>query len=289
MKKTATRAAAPAINLPARIDHLSAKRQEIIRPILEHPREYVLLSVRALAKRLRTDPATIVRIVRGLGFAGYREFQHHLHELSLAFATSLDTMQPADRDSDMPAFVRDSLGQDLKNLQGLKNSLDAQRLATIAKRFYEARRIVVLASDLASVLAEYLEYQISLLGLPIFSATSAGRIMHLTRAVNKRDLVVALTFRRGLRQTVEGVQQARVHGAYCVGISDTYLSPLARECDELFVASTESTSFGASYVAPIALLDAILAACAQYRRPHTLALLKEIAEEQRKGFRWYAS
>jgi DNA-binding MurR/RpiR family transcriptional regulator len=289
MKKTATRAAAPAINLPERIDHLSAKRQEIIRPILEHPREYVLLSVRALAKRLRTDPATIVRIVRGLGFAGYREFQHHLHELSLAFATSLDTMQPADRDSDMPAFVRDSLGQDLKNLQGLKNSLDAQRLATIAKRFYEARRIVVLASDLASVLAEYLEYQISLLGLPIFSATSAGRIMHLTRAVNKRDLVVALTFRRGLRQTVEGVQQARVHGAYCVGISDTYLSPLARECDELFVASTESTSFGASYVAPIALLDAILAACAQYRRPHTLALLKEIAEEQRKGFRWYAS
>jgi DNA-binding MurR/RpiR family transcriptional regulator len=102
-------------------------------------------------------------------------------------------------------------------------------------------------------------------------------------------LVLAFTFRRGLRQTVEGVQQARAHGAYCIGIADTYLSPLARECDELFIASTESTSFGASYVAPISLLNAILAACAQYRRPHTLALLKEIAEEQRKGFRWYSS
>jgi DNA-binding MurR/RpiR family transcriptional regulator len=288
MKKSAARAAAPTINLPARVEHLSAKRQEIIRPILEHPREYVLLSVRAMAKRLRTDPATVVRIVRGLGFASYREFQHHLHELSLAFATSLDTMQPADRDADMPAFVRDSLGQDLKNLQGLKNSLDAQRLAALAKRFYEARRIVVLASDLASVLADYLEYQISLLGLPIFAAKSAGRIMHVTRAVNKRDLVVAVTFRRGLRQTVEGARQARAHGAYCIGISDTYISPLARECHELFVASTESTSFGASYVAPVALLDAILAACGQYRRPHTIELLKEIAEEQRKGFRWYA-
>ena len=275
-------------NLAQRIEELSAKRQEIIRPILEHPREYVLLSVRAMAKRLRTDPATVVRIVRGLGFASYREFQHHLHELSLAFATSLDTMQPADRDADMPAFVRDSLGQDLKNLQGLKNSLDAQRLAALAKRFYEARRIVVLASDLASVLADYLEYQISLLGLPIFAAKSAGRIMHVTRAVNKRDLVVALTFRRGLRQTVEGARQARAHGAYCVGIADTYISPLARECHELFVASTESTSFGASYVAPVALLDAILAACGQYRRSHTIELLKEIAEEQRKGFRWYA-
>jgi DNA-binding MurR/RpiR family transcriptional regulator len=112
--------------------------------------------------------------------------------------------------------------------------------------------------------------------------------MHVTRAVNKRDLVVAVTFRRGLRQTVEGARQARAHGAYCIGISDTFISPLARECHELFVASTESTSFGASYVAPVALLDAILAACGQYRRPHTIALLKEIAEEQRKGFRWYA-
>lgn len=286
--KTAIRLTRSAINLPERIDHLSAKRQEIIRPILEHPREYVLLSVRAMAKRLRTDPATIVRIVRGLGFASYRDFQHHLHELSLAFATSLDTMKVG-RDSNMPAFVRDSLGQDLKNLQGLKNSLDAQRLAALAKRFYEARRIVVLASDLAAVLAEYLEYQISLLGLPIFSATSAGRILHRTRAADKRDLLIAMTFRRGLRQTVEGVQQARAHGAYCVGISDSYLSPLARECDELFIASTESTSFAASYAAPIALLDALLAACAQYRRPDTLALLKEIAEEQRRGSRWYAS
>jgi RpiR family transcriptional regulator, carbohydrate utilization regulator len=280
---------ASTINLPERIDHLSAKRQEIIRPILEHPREYVLLSVRAIAQRLHTDPATVVRIVRGLGFSSYREFQHHLHELSLAFATSLDTMQAVSRDSNMPAYVRDSLGQDLKNLQGLKNSLDAQRLAAVAKRFYEARRIVVVASDLAATLAEYLQYQISVLGLPIFSGTSAGRITHLVRAVTKQDLVIAITFRRGLRQTVDGAQQARARGAYCIGISDTYLSPLARECDELFIASTESTSFGASYVAPISLLNAILAACAQYRRPHTLALLKEIAEEQRKGFRWYTS
>ena len=289
MKKAAARVPASTINLPERIDQLSAKRQELIRPILEHPREYVLLSVRSMAKRLRTDPATVVRIVRGLGFASYRDFQHHLHELSLAFATSLDTMQRADRDSNMPAFVRDALGQDLKNLQGLKNSLDAQRLAALARRFYEARRIVILASDLAALLAEYLEYQISLLGLPVFSARSAGRIVHLTRALNKRDLAIGITFRRGLRQTVEGVQQARAHGAYCVGISDTYLSPIARECDEFFVASTESTSFAASYVAPVALIDAILAACAQYRRPHTLALLEEIAEEQRKGARWYAS
>jgi RpiR family transcriptional regulator, carbohydrate utilization regulator len=274
-------------HLAERIDHLSIKRQEIIRPILEQPREYVLLSVRAMAARLQTDPATIVRIVRGLGFASYREFQRHLHELSLAYATSLDTMRSGGRDGSMPSHVRDSLEQDLKNLQGLKNSLDAQRLVALAKRFYEARRIILLAGDMAVQLAHYLEYQISLLGLPIFAATSAGRILHLVRSVNKQDLVIAISFRRGLRQTIEGAEQARDRGAYCIGICDTFVSPLARECDELFLASIESTTFGASYAAPIALLNAILAAVGQYRRAQTLALAKEIAEEQRKGFRWY--
>src|SRR5213082_1014694 len=289
MKRKSGPSPSSSMHLGERIEQLSVKRQEIIRPILEHPREYVLLSVRAMAKRLRTDPATIVRIVRGLGFGSYREFQRHLNELSLAYATSLDTMQSGGRDPSVPAHVVESLEQDLKNLHGLKNSLDAQRLVALAERFHEARRIVILAADLATHLAGYLEYQISLLGLPIFAATSAGRILHLVRSVNKQDLVIAISFRRGLRQTIEGAQQARVRGAYCVGISDTYVSPLARECDEVFLASIESTSFGASYAAPIALLNAILAAVGQYRRAQTLALAKELAEEQRKGFRWYMS
>jgi DNA-binding MurR/RpiR family transcriptional regulator len=287
MKRPQVHPQTSAPSLAERIELLSAKRQEIIRPILEHPRDYVLLSVRAMAKRLKTDPATVVRIVRGLGFASYRDFQRHLHDLSIAFATSLDTMQSAGKATSMPAYIRDALEHDLKNLHGLKNSLDATRLVSLAKRFYDARRIVLLAGDLAAILADYLEYQITLLGLPVFTGTSAGRIAHLVRTVNKNDLVMAISFRRGLRQTVEGVHLAKARSAYCVGITDTYISPLARECDEVFLASVDSTSFGASYTAPVALVNAILAACGQYHRPQTLAILKEIAEEQRKGFRWY--
>jgi DNA-binding MurR/RpiR family transcriptional regulator len=277
-------------HLAERIDQLSIKRQEIIRPILEHPREYVLLSVRALAQRLGTDPATIVRIVRGLGFESYRDFQHHLHELSLAFATALDTMRAGGHhDGGMPGYIREALEQDLKNLQGLKNSLDARRLVVLAKRIYAARKIILIAGDLAAYLANYFEYQTSVVGLPVFAATSCGRITHLVRTATKQDLVIAISFRRGLRQTVEGAQQARAKGAYCVGIADTFLSPLARICDEIFLASVESTSFAASFTAPVALLNAIVVTCAQYRRAETMVVVKELAEEQRKGFRWYTA
>jgi RpiR family carbohydrate utilization transcriptional regulator len=287
MTKQEPRANGSLINLAERIDNLTIKRQEIIRPILEHPREYVLLSVRSMAQRLKTDPATIVRIVRGLGFATYRDFQHHLHELSIAFASPLDSMLSTSRDSSIPAIIQESLARSAKNLQALKNSLDATRLAKVAKRLFEARRIVAFAADSASILAEYLEYHLSILGLPIVAVTTAGGMTHLARVVRKRDVVIAISFQRGLRQTVEGAEQAKAHGAYCIGISDTYLSPLARICDDLFLAAVEAPSFGRSYTAPISLLDAMIATCGQYRRPMTIAVAKEIAEEQRKGVRWY--
>jgi len=287
MRKTADTSNAN-ISLPERIEQLSTKRQEIIRPILEHPREYVLLSVRALAKRLGTDPATIVRIVHGLGFASYREFQHHLHELSLAFATSLDTMQqqPAGGNG-ADAAVRNSLFRDLKNMQGLKNSLDPQRFAPLAKRIYAARRIVILGSDLAAILAEYLGYQLNLLGLPVFVASAAGPVTHTVRSLCEKDLVIAVSFRRGIRQTVEGVQEARAKGAYCVGIADTYVSPLARHCNELFLASIDSVFFGASYTAPIALANSMLTAIGEFRRARTMQIVRELDEEQRRGSRWF--
>jgi RpiR family carbohydrate utilization transcriptional regulator len=280
-------ASSQVINLTERIEQLSSKRQEIIRPILEHPREYVLLSVRALATRLETDPATIVRIVQGLGFENYRQFQRHLHELSLAFATSLDTMQQNQNSGRSGTPAANAVVCDFKNLQGLKNSIDSPRFTSLAKRIYSSRRIAIIAGDLAAVIAEYLAYQFNLLGLPVFLATSPGSITHTVRSLTKKDLVVAISFRRGLRPTIEGVEQARRRGAYCVGITDTYISPLARHCQELFLASVDSIFFGASYTAPMALANAILTSVGDLRRSHTMAIVRQLDEEQRSGSRWF--
>jgi RpiR family carbohydrate utilization transcriptional regulator len=288
-RKANGRIAAP-MSLSARVSLLSPRRQEIIRPAFEHPREFVLLSIRALAQRLKTDPATMVRVVRGMQFGSYREFQHYLHELSIAHATSLDTMQTGSaRELTIPTQARVSLDQDFKNLDALIHSMDARRIAALARRLYSAKRIVLLGGDLAANLARFLEHHLMILGLPVTSASSPGEVVHKVRFVGKKDLVIAISFRRGLRQTVEGLRQARDNGAYCVGITDTFVSPIGQFAHECFLASVDTPSFGASYVAPIALLNVIVVACANYQRSRTLALLKKVEEEQRHGFRWYES
>ncbi len=271
-----------------RIAGLTPKRQEMVRPVLEDPRGFLFLSIRALAGKLRTDTATMQRAVRGMGFSGYPDFRKYLHELAIAHATSLDSMLAgAAKDSDIPSHVRDSLDQDQKNFASLRNTLNTRQLTQLAKRVWSARRIVLLGGDLAAALVFYFEHHLVMLGLPVFSATTPGRVVHLVRTLDKRDLVIAISFHRALRQTVEGMRQAKAHGVYCVGITDTFVSPIARFAHECFLASVETRHFGDSYVAPMALLNVMLVACANYRRGHALALAREAAQEQQQGFRWY--
>jgi DNA-binding MurR/RpiR family transcriptional regulator len=271
-----------------RIAKLHKKRQELIRPVQENPREFVLMSVRGLAEKLQTDPATVMRIVQGLGFDSYKEFKAYLHELTIANATSLQGMQAtvSAGDSNSISQAREALDQDLKNLHALRNTLDMERLASIAEKIYRARTILVFGGDMAIALVEFIEYKLTLLGFPVITATTPGKAFHAARNAGKKDLVIAISFRRGLRQTVESLQRARSNGAFCVGITDTFVSPIARFADVTFLTSVEAP-FSNSYVAPMSFINILFALCAHQRRARTLAILKKVDQEQRQGYRWY--
>ena len=226
--------------------------------------------------------------VRGLGFGNFREFRAYLQEVAIAYATSLEVMQASGGGgSSIADDMRRCMDQDFKNMTRLRNSLDWERVAALAQQIYRARRIIVIGGDLAVSLVHFLEHHLLILDFPVISATSSGRAVHLARFAGKRDLVIAASFGRCLRMTVETMQKARSNGAYCVGITDTFVSPVAQFADEVFLTSLETPSFAASYVAPMAFLNVLVSACANYRRDRTIRLLKQVAQEERRGFRWY--
>ena len=287
-KNNVPRTAQSPADLDPSIRNLSRGRQELIRPVLENPSEYVLLTTRGLAQKLGVDPATASRVVLRMGFSRYRDFQRYLHELSVSQVTSLDSMRSSKaKGSRLSAHVRETIENNQRNLQRLRNTLDYERVAALAKRMYEAKRIYVFGGDLASNLVGYLQYNLFLLGMSVLAGTSTGETAHLCRSAGDKDLLIAISYRRGLRQTVEGMKIAKANGAYCVGITDTLVSPIARFAHECFITSVESPSVTASYVAPMCLLEGIVAACSYYPSESAQALLRKQAEEQRLGFRWY--
>jgi DNA-binding MurR/RpiR family transcriptional regulator len=288
MPKKSTREVDPQERVGTMLRRIYRTRQDMMRPILEHPREYVLLSIRELANRLQVDPATVSRTVIAMGFQNYREFQKYLHQRSITHSTAFERMSAtASVDTSFEAKVRETLNGAVHNLEGLCNSLDVGRLESLADRFYAANRIFVLGGDLASSLVYFLHYQLMVLGFDVTPVTSSGHTTYLMHRVTKNDLVVAISFRRGLRQTIEGLIQARSTGCYTIGITDTSISPVARMTDESILVSVDVPHFGASYVAPMAALDVILSSIANRKRARTMTVLKQIEDDQKYSHRWY--
>jgi RpiR family carbohydrate utilization transcriptional regulator len=126
-----------------------------------------------------------------------------------------------------------------------------------------------------------MDYQLTVVGLPVLVSTTPGRTFHVARSVRPRDLVIAVSLGRGLRQTVDGLQSARERGAYTVGITDSYLSPLARFGHECFITPADTEAFAPSHTTLIALIDTISAATAGLKRTRILSLLDQVDEEQR--------
>ena len=285
--KPATNADHNALSFTERMERLSKKRSELMRPLHERPRDYVLLSIREVAAKLSTDPATVLRTVRGMGFESYREFKEYLHQLSIASATTLDGMQAGTKpNSTLVSQGTKALEQDIHNLHALRNTLDMNRMVALVRRIYQARKVLVLGGDLATSLVEYLDYKLTMLGFTVVTGITPGKSINVVRGVGRQDLVFAISFRRGLRQTVEGMKQARANGAYCVGITDSFVSPICRFSDECFLASIES-HLGTSYAAPMSLFNVMLTICAHYRQARTIKILKKVDQEQRHGYRWY--
>jgi DNA-binding MurR/RpiR family transcriptional regulator len=270
------------------LSRLYRKRREVMRPVLEHPRKYVLLSIRELADELGVDPATVSRTVLAMGFPSYREFQKYLHQRSVTHSTSFERLNVTENSqSTFEGRVRKTMDGAVRNLEEVYRSLDIHHLAALADRFYAAKRIYILGGDLAVSLVSFLHYQLIVLGLNAIAVTTTGHTTYLMQRVTKTDLVVAISFRRGLRQTVEGLQQARSRGCYTIGIADTLISPIARSADESLLVPIDVPNFSASYVAAMATLDAILSAIANRKRARSMAVLKQMEEDQKSGNRWY--
>jgi len=268
---------------------LSRSRRQLIRAILDNHEETYFLSSREMAKRYNVDAATIVRTSQALGYKRFADFATDLRQHIVKQITPYTVLKAATRERrSVPDQIRHCMERDTESLSVLKSSLEAERVVELAKRIYRSRRIMVVGVDLAASLAWFLAYGLTPLGFDADAPVgSAGNLQHKIDVLNSKDLLIAISFGRGLRETVESVLRARDRGVPTFGITDGNTTPIAMHCDAYLVAATSSSSITGSYVAPMALINTIIVASAHIQPKRSLDLLGRTEEEYRSGERWY--
>src|SRR5262245_7246106 len=264
-------------------------RQQLIRAIVDHCEETSFLSSRELAKRYGVDAATVVRTVQALGYGGFADFATDLRQHLMTRITPYTVLKAATQERRSVAdHVDHSLDKALDNLNLLRANLERERVVELAKVIHRSRRILVVGVDFASSLAYYFAYGLATLGFDAEAPIgSEGNLQHKIKLLNSKDLLIAISFGQCIRVTVEAAKRARNQGVTTFGITDSGTTPIARYCDKYLVAGVFSPSFLNSYVAPMALINAIHVAAAHLDLKRSLTKLKPTDKEYLSGARWY--
>jgi DNA-binding MurR/RpiR family transcriptional regulator len=268
---------------------LNESRRNLIQSMLDNPEEHFFLSSRKMAQRYGVDASTIVRTIQALGYEKYDDFAADLRSHFVTRITPYAVLKSATRENrSVQDHIRHCVDRDSENIQALSSNLNIERIVELAKLIHRSRRIIVIGVDLAAALAWFLAYGLTPLGFDAEAPTgSSGNLQHKIDVLTNKDLLIAISFGRGLRDTVESALRARELGIPTFGITDSDTTPIATFCDSYLLASISSPSFTGSYVAPMGLMNTILIACAHLQPKRSLALLEKTEEEYRTGSRWY--
>lgn len=271
--------------------NLSSSRRRLIRNILNDSDDTYFLSSRELAQRYEVDAATIVRTIQVMGYERYADFIADLRSHFVLRMNVYTVMKAAAREKRSIAdHIEHSLEMEAHNLNALRSELTAKQVIEVARHVTRSRRILVVGIDFAAVLSGLLSYGLVSLGFNAEAPIgSTGNLLQKVRLLEPRDFLIAISFGRCLKDTVESAVRAHKRGVQTFGITDSDRSPIARFCDSHWIASIANPSFNASYVAPVAAINALLVACAHIQQKRSLVWLKEKENELKVGTRWYPS
>jgi DNA-binding MurR/RpiR family transcriptional regulator len=268
---------------------LTSTRRDLLRAILDNSDETYFLSSRELARRYSVEPSTIVRAVQTLGYKRFAEFSADLRKHFVTRITPYRVMKTATEQQRTPAdHVVYSLEKDVQNVTQLRSRLDVEQVLRAARQIRRARRVLIVGIDFAASLAWTMDYGLSIIGVHAEAPIgTTGNLLHKLRALTPKDLLIAISFGRCLRETVNAVHECHARGVPTLGITDSELSPIAKYCDSYLTATVASPSIAASYAAAMALVNCILTACAHISPKRSLRVLRQGEIDSYDSERWY--
>ena len=256
---------------------LTGAQKRAAQYIMEHYEESIFLTASKLAKKAGVSEATIVRLAQVLGFDGYPKLQQMLRknfQNRLTTVTRLEqTVKNIRTDGDILTRI---MQEDIRNLSETLRDISLETFHKAVTDMKNARHIFVVglrgAHAPALVLALYLRF-LQKQATPVIPGY--GDVWNTLHGMSSDDLVIGISFPRYTRLTIEILEYAKGNGARVGAITDSVLSPLARNADWVLPVHSRLDSFIESFTAAMSLVNALLTELSVQNPEETMKALKE--------------
>ncbi|MBR2010712.1 MAG: MurR/RpiR family transcriptional regulator [Clostridia bacterium] len=248
--------------MTARMPEFSKGQRLIAQYILNHYDRAAYMTASRLGSLVAVSESTVVRFANELGFAGYPEMQRALQELAKTNLTAAQRMQVADNLLDKNNILDHVLQADADKIRHTLDAIDRDAFYGAVEKIVAARNIYILGVRSSSALADFLTFNFRMMfdNVRAVEATTGTEIFEQLLDIGPQDVFIAISFPRYSKRTVRAVEFAHRAGADVVALTDSATSPLAPESDQLLTARSDMASFVDSLVAPLSIINAMVAA-----------------------------
>jgi DNA-binding MurR/RpiR family transcriptional regulator len=235
---------------------LSPAHRQIARFLVEHPDEAVYLTSGELAQRAQVSQPSVTRFAVALGFSGYPELRGELRS-----RVQRETVQRERATSDARGAWQSAIAADAASLQQLTSSpWAADRLERIGSNLVTSRPLLVVGLRVSRPLAELFVYFARKVhpDVRMVPPGSEGDDA-LARARDAgASWLLAFGLPRYPSQLLATMQWARKLGLRVALLTDSPVTPLADEADDLLAAPVSTELTFDSLVGPLALTMGLL-------------------------------
>ncbi len=231
---------------------LSKQLKLIARHVEQHRDHLGLEGIQEVASQCAVQPSAVVRFAKHFGFSGYSELQRIFRDgLSRQIAPGRtyrarirEVIEAGGRDLSSTEIAQEFLTGSIAAMQELQSGLHATPFRKAVDLLADADAIWIAGSRRSFPVAAYLEYALQHTDKRIVLISALGS-MHFgqVRAVRKGDVMIAISFAPYAEETIEVAREAQRRGARLIAITDSRMSPLARDA-QVVLPVQDNTTFG---------------------------------------------
>ena len=240
----------------------SKGQKRIANYILQNSDKAAFMTASKLGKLSGVSESTVVRFASELGYDGYPSMQRALQEMIRSRLTSTQRIQAADDQFGGQDVLTAVIQSDMDKLRMVSDEADRTEFSKAVDVILGARHIYILGTRSSYFVAGYLNFYLHLLtgNVTLVQSNAAGEIFEQLLRIGPGDVMIAISFPRYSKVTMNTVKFAQDRGATIVAVTDNELSPVYQMADAALLAPSEMISFVDSMVAPLSLINALLVA-----------------------------
>ena len=230
----------------------SKGQKRIANYILESYDKAAFMTASRLGQTVEVSESTVVRFAAQLGYEGYPEMQRDLRELIRGKLTSIQRIQVSN-DQMQGDLLTSVMQRDMDSLRTAIEQVDRGQFEQMVDKLLKAQHIYLLGMRSSSFLTGYLNFYFRLIfkNVTLVQNAVAGETFEQLVQVQPGDVLLAISFPRYSKMTVNAVQYVREKGADVVAITDSTLAPLYPLASAALLVRSDMISFVDSITAPL--------------------------------------